>query len=136
MRKTIKPILELLAGVPTIVFGYFALTFFTPEILRGLFGTTSAIFNALSAGIIIGFLIVPTVASISEDAMSAVPQSLREGAFGLGASKLQVDAAGGLPGRAVGHRRVARARRVARRRRDHGRGDRGRPSAAVRAQPA
>jgi phosphate transport system permease protein len=90
VRKTVKPILELLAGVPTIVFGYFALTFFTPEVLRGLFGNDVQIFNGLSAGIIIGFLIVPTVASISEDAMSAVPASLREGAFGLGSSKLQV----------------------------------------------
>jgi phosphate transport system permease protein len=90
VRKTIKPILELLAGVPTIVFGYFALTFFTPEILRGLFGNEVQIFNGLSAGIIIGFLIIPTIASISEDAMSAVPASLREGAFGLGGSKLQV----------------------------------------------
>jgi phosphate transport system permease protein len=90
VRKTIKPILELLAGVPTIVFGYFALTFFTPEILRGLFGLDVAIFNGLVGGIIIGFLIIPTVASISEDAMSAVPQALREGAFGLGAAKLQV----------------------------------------------
>jgi phosphate transport system permease protein len=90
VRKTIKPILELLAGVPTIVFGYFALTFFTPEVLRSLLGFDVAIFNGLSAGIIIGFLVIPTVASISEDAMSAVPQSLREGAFGLGASKLQV----------------------------------------------
>jgi phosphate transport system permease protein len=89
VRKIIKPLLELLAGVPTIVFGYFALTFFTPEILRGLFGSDVAIFNGLSAGIIIGFLIVPTVASISEDSMSAVPQSLREGAFGLGAAKIQ-----------------------------------------------
>jgi phosphate transport system permease protein len=90
VRKTIKPILELLAGVPTIVFGYFALTFFTPEVLRALLGFDVAIFNGLSAGIIIGFLVIPTVASISEDSMSAVPQSLREGAFGLGASKLQV----------------------------------------------
>jgi phosphate transport system permease protein len=90
VRKTIKPILELLAGVPTIVFGYFALTFFTPEILRAIFGDGKVgIFNALAAGIIIGFLIVPTVASISEDSMSAVPASLREGSFGLGASKLQ-----------------------------------------------
>jgi phosphate transport system permease protein len=90
VRKTIKPILELLAGVPTIVFGYFALTFFTPEILRAIFGEGNVgVFNALSAGIIIGFLIVPTIASISEDSMSAVPASLREGSFGLGASKLQ-----------------------------------------------
>src|SRR5215207_3624527 len=90
VRKTVKPVLELLAGVPTIVFGYFALTFFTPEILRDFFSMDVAIFNALAAGIIIGFLIVPIVASIAEDAMSAVPQSLREGAYGLGASKLQV----------------------------------------------
>jgi phosphate transport system permease protein len=89
VRKTIKPALELLAGVPTIVFGYFALTFFTPEVLRTLFGLDVGIFNGLAGGIIIGFLIIPTVASISEDAMSAVPQSLREGSFGLGASKLQ-----------------------------------------------
>jgi phosphate transport system permease protein len=89
VRKTIKPILELLAGVPTIVFGYFALTFFTPEVLRGVFGLEVGIYNALAGGIIVGFLIIPTVASISEDAMSAVPQSLREGSFGLGASKLQ-----------------------------------------------
>ena len=99
MRKTIKPILELLAGVPTIVFGYFALTFFTPEILRGLFGLDVGIFNGLAAGIIIGFLIVPTIASISEDSMSAVPQSLREGAFGLGASKLQTTCAWSSPPR-------------------------------------
>ena len=89
VRRIIKPILELLAGVPTIVFGYFALTFFTPEILRGLVGLDAAVFNGLSAGIIIGFLIIPTIASISEDSMSAVPAALREGSFGLGASKLQ-----------------------------------------------
>jgi phosphate transport system permease protein len=80
----------MLAGVPTIVFGYFALTFFTPTILREFFGLQVGIFNALAAGIIIGFLIIPIVASISEDAMRSVPQALREGAFGLGASKFQV----------------------------------------------
>jgi phosphate transport system permease protein len=90
VRKTVKPILELLAGIPTIVFGYFALTFFTPEILRAFLNLDVGIFNALAAGIIIGFLIIPIVASISEDAMRSVPQALREGAFGLGASKLQV----------------------------------------------
>jgi phosphate transport system permease protein len=89
-RRAIKPVLEVLAGVPTIVFGYFALTFFTPEILRDFFSMEVAIFNALAAGIVMGFMIIPTIASISEDAMSAVPGSLREGAFGLGASKLQV----------------------------------------------
>jgi phosphate transport system permease protein len=90
VRKTIKPVLEILAGVPTIVFGYFALTYFTPNILQDILHLKVDVFNALAAGIIMGFMIVPTVASISEDAMSAVPQSLREGAFGLGASRFQV----------------------------------------------
>ena len=89
VRKTIKPILELLAGVPTIVFGYFALTFFTPTILTDLLRLDVSIFNALSAGIIMGFMVVPTIASVSQDAMSAVPASLREGSFGLGATRLQ-----------------------------------------------
>jgi len=89
-RKAVKPVLELLAGIPTIVFGYFALTFFTPEILRDLLGMKVSIFNALAAGIVMGFMIIPTIASISEDSLAAVPGSLREGAFGLGASRLQV----------------------------------------------
>jgi phosphate transport system permease protein len=89
VRKVIKPILEVLAGVPTIVFGYFALTFFTPEVLRGALGLSVNQFNALSAGIILGILVVPTIATLVEDAMSAVPQSLREGAAGLGANKVQ-----------------------------------------------
>ena len=90
VRKVVKPVLELLAGVPTIVFGVFALTFFTPEVLRGFAGLEVNTFNALSAGIILGFLVLPTIASVAEDAMSAVPQSLREGAFGLGANRRQV----------------------------------------------
>jgi phosphate transport system permease protein len=90
VRKTLKPVLEVLAGIPTIVFGFFALFFFTPQVLRALFGIEVQTFNALSAGIVMGFMVVPTIASISEDAMSAVPHSLREGAFGLGASKMQV----------------------------------------------
>jgi phosphate transport system permease protein len=91
VRKTVKPILEVLAGIPTIVFGYFALTFFTPDVLQGLFGQDRIqIFNALSAGIIMGFMVLPTVASLAEDAMTSVPHALREGAYGLGASKLQV----------------------------------------------
>jgi phosphate transport system permease protein len=89
-RRVVKPFIELLAGVPTIVFGYFALTFFTPVVLNGVLGMDVPTFNALSAGIVMGFMVLPTVASISEDAMSAVPGSLREGAFGLGANKLQV----------------------------------------------
>lgn len=90
VRRTIKPILELLAGMPTVVLGYFALTFVTP-LLRSLFGDSAVpIFNALSAGLVVGVLIVPTVASISEDAMSAVPRALRDGAYGLGASRRHV----------------------------------------------
>ncbi len=90
IRKIFKPIVEVLAGIPTIVFGFFALTFFTPEILQGVFNIEVDVFNGLSAGIILGILVLPTIASVSEDAMSAVPQSLREGAFGLGAAKWQV----------------------------------------------
>jgi phosphate transport system permease protein len=89
LRKVFKPIIEVLAGIPTIVFGYFALTFFTP-LLKDQLGIDVQVFNGLSAGIILGILVLPTIASVSEDAMSAVPQSLREGAFGLGAAKWQV----------------------------------------------
>jgi phosphate transport system permease protein len=88
MRKILKPLLEILAGIPTIVYGYFALTFFTP-LIRDL-NINVEIFNALSGGLIMGVMILPTVASLSEDAMSAVPRDLREGAFALGSSKMQV----------------------------------------------
>jgi phosphate transport system permease protein len=90
VRKIVKPILEVLAGVPTIVFGYFALAFFTPEILKPLLGSGIGTNNQLAAGIIVGLLVLPTIASVSEDSMSAVPQSLREGAFGMGANRMQV----------------------------------------------
>jgi len=90
VRRAVKPVIELLAGIPTIVFGYFALTFFTPNLLRDFAGADVGTFNALSAGIVMGFMVVPTIASVAEDGLSAVPQSLREGAYGLGASKLQV----------------------------------------------
>jgi phosphate transport system permease protein len=88
-RKAIKPVLEVLVGIPTVVLGFFALTFVTPTILHDLLGLNVGIFNALSAGLVMGIMIVPTVASVSEDAMSAVPQSLREGSFAMGASRLQ-----------------------------------------------
>ena len=88
-RKTLKPILEVLAGIPTVVYGYFALTFMTP-LLRAVFGVnTVEIYNTASAGIVIGILILPLVSSMSEDALSAVPRSLREAAYGLGATKLE-----------------------------------------------
>ena len=89
-RRVIKPVLELLAGIPTIVLGYFALTFITPVILQGIFGIEVKIFNALAAGLALGVLILPVVATLGDDALRAVPTSLREGAFGLGASKPQV----------------------------------------------
>jgi phosphate transport system permease protein len=87
-RKVLKPALELLAGIPTVVFGYFALTLVTP-LLRDI-GIDVGVFNALSAGLVMGVMIIPTVASLSEDAMSAVPRDLRDGAYALGSNKLQV----------------------------------------------
>lgn len=88
-RRLLKPILEILAGIPTVVYGYFALTFMTP-LLREIFGLdTVQIYNTASAGIVMGILILPLVSSMSEDALSAVPRSLREAAYGLGATKLE-----------------------------------------------
>jgi phosphate transport system permease protein len=87
-RNIIKPILEILAGVPTVVYGYFALTFVTP-LLRVIWPGTE-IFNALSASIVMGIMIVPMVSSLSEDALSAVPRALREGGYALGATKYEV----------------------------------------------
>ncbi len=86
-RRTIKPLLELLAAIPTVVYGFFALIVVTPflqEIIPNLSG-----FNALSAGIVMGIMIIPFVSSISEDALHAVPNDLREASFGMGATKLQ-----------------------------------------------
>lgn len=88
MRKVLKPVLEILAGIPTVVYGYFALTFVTP-LIRTVFPGTD-VFNALSASIVVGIMIIPTVSSLSEDALRAVPNVLREGAYGLGATKLEV----------------------------------------------
>lgn len=88
-RNTLKPILEVLAGIPTVVYGYFALTFMTP-LLRRIFGVdTVQVFNTASAGIVVGILIIPMVTSLSEDALHAVPNSLRQAAYGLGATKLE-----------------------------------------------
>jgi phosphate transport system permease protein len=90
VRSIIKPTLEILVGIPTVVFGFFAITFMTP-LLRSIFGTsTVGFFNVLSAGIVVGFLIVPLISSLAEDAMAAVPDSLRQAAYGLGASRLEV----------------------------------------------
>ncbi|WP_085508880.1 phosphate ABC transporter permease subunit PstC [Thalassobacillus devorans] len=87
-RKIIKPTLEVLAGIPTVVYGFFALTFVTPLLKSFLPGL--GVFNALSAGIVVGIMIIPMIASLSEDAMNSVPNNLREGALALGATKLEV----------------------------------------------
>lgn len=87
VRRTIKPILEVLAGIPTIVYGFFALTFVTPLLETFI---DISFFNALSAGLVVGIMIVPMVASLSEDAMNAVPNALREGALAMGATRLEV----------------------------------------------
>ncbi len=88
-RSILKPILEVLAGIPTVVYGYFALTFMTP-LLRQIFGQDVVqIYNTASGGIVIGILIIPLVSSMSEDALSAVPNALREASYGLGATKFE-----------------------------------------------
>ena len=87
IRRAVRPVLEVLAGVPTVVYGYFALQFVTPllqQVVPGL-----AAFNALSAGIVMGLMILPMISSLSEDAMHSVPQGLREGAYALGATRMQ-----------------------------------------------
>ena len=89
LRRWLKPALEVLAGVPTIVYGYFALTFVTP-FLQDTILPQLTIFNALSAGLVMGVMIIPTIASVSEDAIYAVPRGLREGAYALGATKREV----------------------------------------------
>ena len=96
LRAAIKPVLEILAGIPTVVYGYFALLFVTP-ILEGIFPQTSR-FNVASAGIVMGFMILPMLASISEDALRAVPRDLRQGAFALGATKFEVVTRVVMPG--------------------------------------
>ncbi|MHB0878240.1 MAG: phosphate ABC transporter permease subunit PstC [Anaerolineae bacterium] len=89
LRGVLKPVLEVLAGIPTVVYGYFALTFMTP-LLRALLGRDVVdIYNTASAGLVMGILILPLVTSMSEDALSAVPRSLREAAYALGATKLE-----------------------------------------------
>lgn len=98
MRSTLKPILEVLAGIPTVVYGYFALTFMTPLLRVFLGRDVVAIFNMASAGIVIGILILPLVTSMSEDALHAVPRSLREASYALGATRFETSVRVVLPG--------------------------------------
>ena len=122
--RSIKPVLEMLAGIPTVAIGFFAVSFLLPEIIVPLWpgdflgGAIGKPFMALAAALGIGLMIVPIIASISEDAMTAVPRGLREGAYALGATKAQGRDPGRLPGGALGHRRLDRAGDLAR-----GRGD-------------
>jgi len=89
VRSILKPVLEVLAGIPTVVYGYFALTFITPYVLRPLFPQTE-IFNAASAALVVGVMIIPTISSLCDDAFRAVPRSLREAAYALSATRLEV----------------------------------------------
>lgn len=87
-RSTLKPILEILAGIPTVVYGYFALLFMTP-LLQRIFGESVEVYNMASAGVVMGIMVLPLISSMSEDALSAVPRSLREGAYAMGATKFE-----------------------------------------------
>lgn len=89
-RRMLKPMLEALAGVPTVVYAYFALNFITLDVLRPVFGQDIPIFNAAAASVMLAVMILPTIASISEDAMASVPRDLREAAYGLGSTRLEV----------------------------------------------
>jgi phosphate ABC transporter permease protein PstC len=89
LRRTLKPILEILAGVPTVVYGLFALEFVQTKVFRELLNLPTGSFSVLAAGLVMGVMIVPTIASLSEDAMSAVPDSMRQGSAALGANRMQ-----------------------------------------------
>jgi phosphate ABC transporter permease protein PstC len=89
VRKMVKPVLEVLAGIPSVVYGYFALTFVAPLVLKDLIKLNIGTFSVLAAGLVLGIMIIPTVASLSEDAMTAVPRSLRDGSLALGANRMR-----------------------------------------------
>ena len=126
VRSSLKPVLEILAGIPTVVYGYFALTFMTP-LLRGIFGVEVVnIYNTASAGIVVGILIIPLISSMSEDALHAVPNALREASYGLGADQAGDSRQGGDSGGAKRDTGGFHRGGVARHRRDDDRGDRGR----------
>lgn len=95
VRSTLKPILEVLAGIPTVVYGYFGITFITPLLQNVIPGLK--VFNALAASIVVGVMIIPVVSSMSEDALHAVPRALREAAYGMGATRLEVSTQVVLP---------------------------------------
>lgn len=89
VRKWLKPTVELLAGVPSVVYGFFALAFVTPTLLQDILDMDVAFTNALAAGLVLGVMIIPTIASLAEDALSAVPHAMRQGSFAMGANRMQ-----------------------------------------------
>jgi len=101
VRQVVKPFLEILAGIPTVVYGYFALVFVTPNVLRPLFPQTE-IFNAASAALVVGIMVIPTISSLCDDALRAVPQTLREAAYALAATRLEVSTRIVLPAASSG----------------------------------
>jgi phosphate transport system permease protein len=128
-RRVVKPVLEILAGVPTVVYGYFALTFVTPLLQQWLPGLSG--FNALSPGIVMGLMILPLVSSLSEDAMRAVPRGLREGAYALGATRCRRPCRWWCRRPPGSNGCIAASRH----RRDDDRGHRRRPAAALHGNP-
>jgi phosphate transport system permease protein len=96
LRNAVKPVLEVLAGIPTVVFGYFALSFITPFVIKQIF-PGAGVYNSLAAGIVVGIMILPMVASLCDDAFRAVPRSLREGGYAMGATKYEVSTQVVLP---------------------------------------
>ena len=140
VRRIVKPTLEILAGIPTVAIGFFAVSFILPEIIQPLWpgdflgGAVGKPFVALAAGLGIGLMVVPIIASISEDAMSAVPHGLREGAYAIGATKCR-SRPGRLSGGPFGHRRLDRAGDLSRPRRDDDRRPRRRLDPELHPQP-
>jgi phosphate ABC transporter permease protein PstC len=88
-RKVLKPTVELLAGIPSVVYGFFALSFVTPTLLQDILNLEVSFTNALAAGLVLGVMVIPTIASLAEDALSAVPQSMRQGSLAMGANRMQ-----------------------------------------------
>ena len=125
LRRILKPIIETLAGVPSVVMGFFALSVISPDFVKKLFSGAGT-FSLLAAGIGVGILTVPLVASVAEDAMYAVPGALREAAYGIGARRRSVDDEGRVPRCGIGDRGGRDPGDLARGRRDDGGRDRGR----------
>ena len=136
MRKVVKPIIEVLAGIPSVIVGFFVLNWVAPELVNQFFDQPPGAKSMLAAGLGIGILVIPIMASVSEDALSSVPNSLREASYGCGARKVNTVVQRRAPGRRVGHRRRLHHRHVAGDRRDDGRHDGRRATTAPARTPA